>query len=207
MGAEGESMLKFTGRVAVIEDDVSLCEAVARIVESWGARVVVATTAMDAKALLAAAPPPELILIDVRLSDDSAFGVLEVATQLSPAPVIVAMSGKASPDEAFRLAQLGVRRYLHKPFSVQDLTSAVESACSTAPNIEPLISAWVGRVPMREMQQEVRRVMVKEALALTDGNRSGAARLLHVTRQAVQQMVRSDGDTHLATSSPKASGH
>ena len=43
---------------------------------------------------------------------------------------------------------------------------------------------------MREMQRSVRRVMVKEALAQADGNRSGAARLLEVSRQAVQQIVR-----------------
>ena len=101
------------------------------------------------------------------------------------------MSGKASPDEAFRLAQAGVRAYLPKPFSIQELASTVETACSEAPDLEPMITAWVGRVPMRELQRKVRRVMLKEALAQTEGSRSGAARLLHVTRQAVQQMVRS----------------
>jgi DNA-binding transcriptional LysR family regulator len=43
---------------------------------------------------------------------------------------------------------------------------------------------------MRELQTEVRRVMVEQALAKAEGSRSGAARLLSVSRQAVQQMVR-----------------
>jgi len=182
-------MNRFPGRVAIIEDDISLRDAVARIVEGWGAHVMVATTVAEAQAILSEPPPPELILVDVRLSDGSALGIIDNAARLSPAPVIVAMSGKASPDEAFELAQRGVRRYLRKPFSIQELSQTVEAACSSAPELQPIISAWVGRVPMRDLQQEVRRVMVNEALALTEGNRSGAARLLHVTRQAVQQMV------------------
>jgi len=143
------------------------------------------------------------VVIDVRLPDESAFAVVEIASQLSPAPIVVAMSGKASPDEAFRLGQRGVRRYLPKPFSMAEFRSAVEGARSEAPDIEPIISAWVGRIPMRELQREVRRVMVKEALALTEGSRSGAARLLHVTRQAVQQILRSDAKSGARGATPK----
>jgi DNA-binding NtrC family response regulator len=188
-------MRELAGRVAVIEDDDSLRNAVARIIRSWGAEVVVASSAAEAHTLLAEPPPPKLILIDVRLPDGSALPVIELASGLSPAPVIVAMSGKASPDEAFQLAKRGVRKYLPKPFSIEELTAAVEAAKSEAPQLEPTISAWVGRVPMKELQHEVRRVMVKEALAQTEGSRSGAARLLHVTRQAVQQIVRSEGSS------------
>ena len=75
------------------------------------------------------------------------------------------------------------------------LESAVQRAAEAAPSLEPVITARVGQVPMRELQREVRRVMVKEALAKTEGSRSGAARLLHVTRQAVQQIVRSEAST------------
>ncbi len=179
-------------RVLVIEDDAALRAAIVRTVRGWGAsQLFEAGTAAEAREQLAAVPPPDLVIIDVRLPDDSAFNVLDSAADLSPAPVIVAMSGKASPDEAFRLAQLGVRAYLAKPFSIQELADSVEAARNNAPNLEPLITASVGRVPMRELQNEVRRVMVKEALAQTEGSRSGAARLLHVTRQAVQQILRS----------------
>jgi len=177
----------------VVEDDIAVRAAIARILGSWGNVLIAeAGTAGEARSLLSSPPPPDLLVIDVRLPDGPAFSLVELACQLSPAPIVVAMSGKASPDEAFRLGQRGVRKYLPKPFSIEEFTAAVEEARSEAPSIEPIISAWVGRVPMRELQREVRRVMVKEALALTEGSRSGAARLLHVTRQAVQQIVRSD---------------
>lgn len=186
-------MLAKLERVLVIEDDVALRTAIVRIIGGWGdAELVEAGTAAEARKILAESPRPDLIIIDVWLQDDTAFGVLDAAAELSPAPLIVAMSGKASPDEAFRLAQLGVRAYLHKPFSAQELADTVETARNESPNLEPLITASVGRVPMRELQREVRRVMVKEALAQTEGSRSGAARLLNVTRQAVQQILRSE---------------
>ncbi|MFQ5418569.1 MAG: response regulator [Myxococcota bacterium] len=186
-------MLQIEGRAFVIEDDDDLRTALSRVVAGWGADVSATGTAAEAKELLSRPPPPELLLVDVRLADDSAFGVLDVASRLSPAPVIVAISGKASPGEAFRLAQHGVCEYLAKPFSIEELVSAVERARQKPPNLGPLIAAQVGWVPMRELQREVRQVMVQEALARTEGSRSGAARLLHVTRQAVQHIIRRSG--------------
>ena len=196
-------MLRPVERALVIEDDLSLRAAIVRILEGSGdVTISEAGTASEAKRLLVEAPPPQLVIVDVRLPDETAFGILDVATQLSPAPIIVAMSGKASPDEAFQLAQRGVRKYLRKPFSIEELRETIEAARRETPEIQPIISAWVGRVPMRELQQEVRRVMVTEALARTEGSRSGAARLLHVTRQAVQQMLRSEGSIPPPPKSP-----
>jgi DNA-binding NtrC family response regulator len=202
-----KAMLRHLERTLVVEDDVALRAAIVRILtEASSVRVSEAGTAAEAKLLLSQPPPPDLLIIDVRLPDGPAFEVLELASRLSPAPLIIAMSGKASPDETFRLAQLGVRKYLSKPFSIQQLLSTVETARREVPDYEPVISAWVGRVPMRELQQEVRRVMVKEALAQTEGSRSGAARLLKVTRQAVQQMLRSDDPSDGPTPLTKSPG-
>jgi hypothetical protein len=54
-----------------------------------------------------------------------------------------------------------------------------------------LIAACVGRVPLRELQRNLRKVMMMQALALSEGSRSETARLLAVSRQAIQQMLRS----------------
>jgi len=180
-------------RVLVIEDDATLRAAIVRSLGAWGdAELLEAGTAAGACKLLAAPPFPDLIITDVRLPDESVFHVLDAVRETSPAPLIVAISGMASADEAFRLGQSGVRAYLPKPFSSEELAGAIERACNDAPSLEPLITASVGCIPMRQLQDQVRQVMVKEALARTKGSRSGAARLLQVTRQAVQQIVRSE---------------
>jgi DNA-binding NtrC family response regulator len=124
------------------------------------------------------------------LPDGDAFGLLELASQRRPAPVAIAVSGQTSTEDAFRLAQVGCRAYLEKPFDLDRLAERIERALSEAPKLDALVAASVGRTPMRELQTEVRRVMVEQALAKAEGSRSGAARLLSVSRQAVQQMVR-----------------
>src|SRR5262245_52182927 len=52
---------------------------------------------------------PDLALLDVALPDGSAAEVLDLLGQGATAPVIVAMSGEATPDQSFALAERGVR--------------------------------------------------------------------------------------------------
>ncbi len=179
-------------RVLIVEDDDALREAIAREIASWPAEVIEAATARQAKERLH--PSPDVLLLDVRLPDECAFSVLEEASRLRPAPVRIAMSGAASPVEAFRLARYGVRAYLAKPVSLDEITEAVRRACSESPVLEPLVVDCVGNIPMRELQRRVRKTMVRQALARCGGSRSGAARLLAVTRQAVQQILRRSVD-------------
>jgi DNA-binding NtrC family response regulator len=174
--------------VLIVEDNGPLRSAIARRVRDWGSRPLEAGTAREANALLAASP--DLLVIDLHLPDELAFGVIEAAALLWPKPICVAISGRASPEQAFRLAQLGVRALLEKPFSLDQLQQAVESAYREAPPLEVLIAACVGRVPMRKLQERLRSVMVHQALALSNGSRSETARLLKVSRQAIQQMLR-----------------
>jgi DNA-binding NtrC family response regulator len=173
-------------RVLIVEDDAAL-RPPSRRVTDWGARVLEAGST-GGQALLAAAP--DLLLVDLHLPDEPAFTVIEAAAQLWPKPLCVAISGRASPEQAFRLAQLGVRAYVGKPFSLDELQQAVERAYREAPRLESLIAACVGRVPLRELQEHLRKVMVLQALALSEGSRSETARLLAVSRQAIQQMLR-----------------
>ena len=91
-------MLRDFERILVVEDDAALCAAIARIVSGWGElKLSEVATAAEARAILAVPPPPDLVIIDVHLPDETAFGVLETARQLSPAPVVVAMSGNDLP--------------------------------------------------------------------------------------------------------------
>lgn len=184
-------MRRHLSRVLVVEDDPDLRHAICRLVKSWGAEALEAGTVREAVALLD--PAPDAILLDLNLTDGSAFAILEEARSIWPAPVKVALSGVASASDAFRLAGFGVRAYLQKPVSLDELERAVREACMHEPQITPFIQDSVGHVSVRQLQNEVRDVMLRQSLALTRGSRSGAARLLRVTRQAVQQMIRKPG--------------
>ena len=187
------------GRVLIVEDNVPLRTAIAALLRDSGAEVLEAGTERDAIALLN--PPPDLIICDVYLPDGSALKILETALHLSPEPVKIAGSGHASAEEAFQLAKLGVLAYLAKPFSLAELSGTIERVLEAPPDIDTMLRASVGQVPMRELQQRVRKVMVGQALALTRGSRSGAARLLDVSRQAIQQLTRGKRESAAAPNS------
>ena len=175
-------------RVLLVEDHAPLRAAVASHFRRTGVEVLEAATTHGAIAFLTSAP--DLILCDVCLPDGSAFDVFDASKHLSPEPLKIAISGAASAEEAFRLAQVGALAYLAKPFSLQDLADAVERVRREAPDLDSLVRASVGSVPLLDMQRQVRAAMVDQALALASESRSAAARLLDISRQAVQQFTR-----------------
>lgn len=188
-------------RVLIVEDDARLRTALAGLAaRKWNAVVCDADTAEGALSLLH--PPPDLLICNVTLGDRFACDVFEAARTLSPEPATIAMGDFASPEETLRLARMGVREWLTKPFGLDELCAAVQRVLTEPPQLDPFLRASVGLVPIREVQRHVRRVMVDQALLLSRGSRSGAARLLGVSRQAVQQFIRSeddradDGDEH-----------
>jgi two-component system, response regulator RegA len=175
-------------RVLIVEDYKPLRQAIARAARTWGAEVLEAGTVREGRALLARLP--DVVIVDVALPDGQAQPIVEDAVRMRPVAAVIAMSGQASAEEAFQLARAGARRYLPKPISLEELTRSVEEALGDRPSLDALVAAHVGNTPLREVQSDVRRVMIEQALAKARNSRSGAARLLDMTRQAVQQIVR-----------------
>ncbi|MEM7411562.1 MAG: response regulator [Myxococcota bacterium] len=179
--------LKFE-RVLLLEDNVPLRRAMVKLVERWGAEALEAGTSAEALALLH--HHPDLIVADICLPDGSSIDVLKATLDMSPEPLKIGISGAASMDEAFALPGLGVQEFLSKPFKLEELEQVVMRAATSAPEISHHARAAVGKVPMKEFQNRVRNNMIDQALAMTQGSKSGAARLLDISRQAVQQIAR-----------------
>lgn len=175
-------------RILLVEDDEALRLAIRRALRSTGHEIVEADTLASALVLLPTGF--DLVLLDVRLPDGSGVDLAAAASKTLPAPLIVALSGEATAQEAFALAQLGVVQFVSKPFSLDQLLQAIEHVTVSDVRYEPIVKTCVGRQDMREVQEGVRNTMVHEALAMTGGNKSEAAKLLRVTRQAVQKFIR-----------------
>ncbi len=116
-------------RALVIDDDDALRRSLVRFLRGMRTEVSEARTLDEALRLLARGP--DLVMTDVRLPDGSGCAVAEMASRLTPAPLVVAMSGLASASEAFALAQWGVRVYLAKPFAPSDLLESVQELAGT----------------------------------------------------------------------------
>ena len=182
------SAVAFT-TVMIVEDDEPLARTIEAALAGRAEQVKICRRASDAIARLSRLNP-DVILLDVSLPDGTAFDVLREVAAIEPQPMVIAMSGSARADESFRLAQLGVRWYLPKPFTLDQLHAALTIATATPPDLRPLVRNLVGLRAIHAVEEEVRRTMLGEALARTHGSRRGAARLLAVSRQLLQHMLR-----------------
>ena len=175
------------GAVLLVEDEPGMRLALRRLLSIRATLVEEATDVATALAALDARSF-DLVVLDVRLGDRSGVEVARAIAQRVPAPAVVAVSGGASPEEAFDLAQCGVRAYIPKG-ELPDRMDELVAIAHEAPPIEGITKAQVGTRSVRDVQEVVRDVMLDQALAATEGNQSEAAKLLGVSRQAVQQMV------------------
>ena len=180
--------------ILVVEDSMPLQRALkaALLACHPGLDVILCGTAQQGREQLERGVP-SLLLLDVHLPDGSAFELLEVVRLLRPRPVCVAMSGKASPDEAFRLARLGVSAYLCKPLELDCINETLDRVLAEAPDLEAQVRLAVGKIPVKEAERIVRSMMVDEALARSSGSRRGAARLLKISRELLQHILRGRG--------------
>lgn len=178
-------------RVLVVEDEAALRAAIVRLAREEGClEVLEAGSLRAARELLPRLPAA--IITDVVLPDGDAIELVNEAARMRPAPIIVAMSGQASAEQAFALASVGTSGYLAKPFTLGDLRQVLIESFERAPSFDLQVAHQVGRVPMNVVQKRVRKLMVEQARAATEDNRTQAGKLLGVSRQAVQQIVRQD---------------
>ena len=182
-------MPKLVERALVVEDDCGLNAQLCSFLEGRSIHVSSAFTAVQAVAV-ARMWAPDLLILDFQLPDDNAATVLLQLQSLPKWPTVIIASGRADSADAFRLAQLGARAFLSKPCDPAALSKVIDSAAHDPPDMVPSMRNAVGFLAVHEAQELLRRTMIEEALARTDGSRTAAARLLRVSRQLLQHMVR-----------------
>jgi len=192
-------LARHTGRFAhalVVDDDDALRRSLVRFLRGMHTEVSEARTLEEALRLLARGP--DLVMTDVRLPDGSGCAVAEMASRLTPQPLVVAMSGLASASEAFSLAQWGVRVYLAKPFAPSDLIESVQelapvdsqkpdgerSQMQTATSLAVSLALFAQRhaIPEREM------ALVR--LAVAGVPRSRCPTMLGVSENTCKTLIR-----------------
>lgn len=148
-----------------------------------------AASATEARVLIATWHP-DAVVLDCDLPDGTGFDVLRAITGTVPMPDVVAVSGAVGPAEGFRLAQMGVRAFVPKPATPAAIERALAAVLGAAPDLAPLVRTLVGWLGVHEAEDRVRATMVAEALARARGNRKSAARLLAISRQLLQHILR-----------------
>lgn len=115
-------------RVLLVEDEFLIRWSLAEVLEDAGHVVIQASDAAGARRALSSGPPPDVVLLDLRLPDVRHFELLQEIQRLAPSAVVVLMTAHGSPELTAEALRLGVRRVLDKPFDM----SGVERTLLTA---------------------------------------------------------------------------
>lgn len=173
----------------VVEDNAGLASTLSEVVRERANEVHWASSVAEATEWLASRQP-DLVILDFKLPDGTGLDVLHLLGPRSPQPVVIAVSGEATPEDSFRLARAGVRCFLRKPFGLGAVRSALDEALDTSPDPMIEVRGVVGHKGIKELEFEVRRAMVSEALAKSGGSVRGAAALLGISRQLLQHILK-----------------
>ena len=175
----------------VVDDDDAWRRSASLLLSEWGAAVQSASSVDEALALLDQ-EPFDVLLLDVHLGPgaESGLTVAQHVAGMAAAPATIVLSGAAVRTESFELARLGARAFLEKPVSADDLFNALRLALEVPADPTPFLQSMVGHVSLKDALRETRKVLVRQALGKANGNRTTAARILSVTRQGLQQILR-----------------
>lgn len=113
-----------TGTIYVVDDDASLRDALDLALRSAGLRVL---TFAGPEALLRQGPleAPAVILLDVRLDQQSGVDAHARLQALGVSTPVIYMSGQSRAEEIVRGFRQGAIHFLLKPFATADLLNAV----------------------------------------------------------------------------------
>jgi len=114
-------------RILLVEDDRELRATLAEALRVEGYRVDTAASLAEARALLAHAEPPDLILLDLGLPDGEGEHLLAELRRNRATPLIV-ISAREQEGHKVRLLDAGADDYLVKPFSVGELLARMRVA-------------------------------------------------------------------------------
>lgn len=112
-------------RILLVEDDFSIRETIAELLEDEGFRVTCAANGREALARLASEEETNLILLDLMMPvmDGSEFRRAQQRDpRISEIPVVVLSAGHGAERRA---AALDAEAFLAKPFEVQSLLETV----------------------------------------------------------------------------------
>jgi len=112
-------------KIMIIEDDPTIREELALLLENEGYTPLVITEFTDVPGQ-AAQEHPDLILLDIGLPGKDGFSLCAVLRKTIPSPVIFVTSRDAGVDEV-RALSLGGDDYITKPYSVPVLLARIKA--------------------------------------------------------------------------------
>jgi len=113
-------------RVLVVDDERIVCSGVEKILARSGHTVEQALSVADAVKAIERNPAFDMILADLMMPQAGGLDMVEVVKRRWPGIPVIIMTGYASIGSAIEATRAGAAGYLPKPFTPEELDSAVE---------------------------------------------------------------------------------
>lgn len=114
-------------KILVVDDEPVIIESATKALSAEGYAVRAAGSAESAVQLLRA-EAPDIVLIDLQLPKLSGMDLLQTIKREFPQVAAIVMTGYTTEENASAALQHGAVIFLPKPFSFEELLSAVERA-------------------------------------------------------------------------------
>jgi DNA-binding response OmpR family regulator len=140
-------------KILLVEDDTSLRENVAELLELSGFEVCTASNGLIAVDM-AKKELPDLVLCDIMMPELDGYGVLEELSSHDSTRQIpfIFVSAKTEKQDVRRGMNLGADDYLTKPFEEEELLSAIECRLEKAKQMNSVLQEY----PKQAKEDEIR---------------------------------------------------
>lgn len=112
-------------RILIVEDDLLIALDVELMMEDAGYTVVGTATTKDEAVALAATHEPDLMIVDIRLSDGSRGPDAVARVRIRQEVAVIFASGNLDPAMRAELARFAPVAMISKPYMDSQLTEAV----------------------------------------------------------------------------------
>ncbi|HEY9033758.1 MAG TPA: response regulator [Pseudomonadales bacterium] len=174
--------------IVILEDDEALRFVLQRALQRAGHQV---TALADSDALLAWLAGPavaDLVLMDLKLQQQTSLGLLGQVRQQLPQACIVMMTAYASIATTVEAIKLGADDYLPKPVSAEEILQRYRQLQGDSGNSsEAATTAAPAATPLSPKRLEWEHI--QQVLQQNHGNISETARQLNMHRRTLQRKL------------------
>ena len=114
--------------VLVIDDEGVICDACDLVLTERGHTVDRCVTGRSGLRTIKKGAH-DVILLDMKLPDIDGMEILQTVHKMAAFPCVIVMTGYSTMSDAVQAMKLGAVDYMAKPFTDDELVTAVEKAC------------------------------------------------------------------------------
>src|SRR5690606_13944595 len=125
-----------SGKILLIEDDVSFCMMIQTFLKKKGFEVESAYSFREAEGIIKGAEDLDLVLTDVRLPDSDGVEILKFIKGINPKIQVILMTGYTDIRTAVNVMKLGAFDYVEKPINSDEIIVKIQQALAKKSQVD-----------------------------------------------------------------------